>query len=311
MRFPVFAALLLAACAAAANALSASVSLAISARDGSDLTTKTLSVPKNSLAAPLVVGDDEALALSVSMDGGSKDDLVFAHFVHTEKKKVQTSFVLERASNGKLSLKLVRRTSVKADLTIHVSFHLSIAQDLAKKGAFIFNTIKSNPGVYTLSLLSTADTKATLKIGKVHFDISQMPEATILGASESFEPLPEIYHVFRKPEPMPNKNISYAFTALVVGAPWLLMIVSWFAMGVNVYGLFFTASNFIWGVAFLVSLAGSCAFFALYWYKLNLFQLFGYGSIVWSVLGLLGRQALIARASWRLREEKTKGAVSN
>ncbi|KAJ3093942.1 proteasome regulatory particle base subunit [Physocladia obscura] len=241
----------------------------------------------STIVKPITLGEDETLQLSFARSE-TDDDIVFAHFVHTQKKNVEASFVME-GSKGK--------------------YFISI--DVSKKNTFIYNQFKSNPGTYTVTFLSTRFQHDLIKVGSVDFAIREVPFVTVLGSTEVFAPQKEIFHVFRKQETMPNVLISYVFTGLVVAVPWIILLGSWNVLGANVSNLSETNTNFVWGVSFLASIAASCVFFLIYWYKLNLFELFGYGSVVWSVLGLLGRQALISHASLRLKAEKKGKAVNN
>ncbi|ORY41061.1 hypothetical protein BCR33DRAFT_767796 [Rhizoclosmatium globosum] len=264
------------------SALVASAALTTKAivigRDGGQVSSVSVKSPKT-LAKPVIVGEDELLALGVVSD--EENDVVFAHFAHTELKDVEASFPFE-AKGGKHELQL----------------------DFIKKNTFIYAQIKQHPGLYTVTLLSRA-TKESVKLGQVKFEFRATgPSYHVLGSTETFEPVNEIYHQFRQPEKMPPAIVSYAFAAAVVGAPWALLIILWSALKVNVSNISASGASLFWGPAFLLSLTASCVFFYVYWVQLNLFQLFGYGSVIWSVMGLLGRQALVARANVRLKEAK-------
>ncbi|KAI9348140.1 Oligosaccharyltransferase subunit Ribophorin II-domain-containing protein [Obelidium mucronatum] len=259
--------------------------LVVQGRDGGQIASVSVASPKT-LAKPVNVGEGEVLALSVS-ESDEKDNVLWAHFAHSTETDAEASFVFEGKGAGKYQLNL----------------------DVIKKNTFIYNKIKQHPGLYKLSVLSKSAPEGVL-IGSVNFDIRPLEPVHVLGSTESFAPVKEIYHVFRQAEKMPNALISYAFAAAVVFVPWALLLVLWSGLNVNVSNLSASSSNLFWGSAFLLSLTASCVFFYVYWVQLNLFQLFGYGSVIWSIMGFLGRQALVSRADARLLEEKKAKAAA-
>ncbi|KAJ3008605.1 UNVERIFIED_CONTAM: hypothetical protein HDU68_003019 [Siphonaria sp. JEL0065] len=239
-----------------------------------------VTAPKT-LAKPIVVTEHEVLSLGIVSDSkDAKDETLFAYFVHSTEKEVEASFAFESKGNGKYQLNL----------------------DFVKKNTFIYNKIKQHPGSYAFSVISQSE--GTVNVGAVAFDFRPLDPVQVLGSTESFEPVKEIFHVFRKDEKMPNVVVSLFFAGAVVVVPWALLVVLWADLKVNLKNLTVSSNNLIWGSAFLVALSASCAFFFVYWVQLNLFELFGYGSVIWSVLALLGRQALVSRADARLKAEK-------
>ncbi|KAJ3077310.1 coq1 putative hexaprenyl diphosphate synthase [Podochytrium sp. JEL0797] len=244
-------------------------------RDGVQVSSATTTLPK-SLSTTTRVGDEEILGLGIV---GASANQVFAHFRHSSLPTIEASFPVEGSTKKQLSI------------------------DLAKKSTFSYSTFRRFPGTYELSLVSLEFPEG-VRVGTVDFDVREVAEAAVLGSTEAFAAQKEIYHVFREQEKMPNAMISVVFAAAVVVVPWVMLIAMWTSIGANVSNLSASPSNQFWGPAFLLSLAASCAFFVVYWVQLNLFELFGYGSVVWSVMGLLGRQALVSRADARLKDEK-------
>ncbi|KAJ3087244.1 hypothetical protein HK100_008447, partial [Physocladia obscura] len=178
-----------------------SIKAVVTGRDGNQVSSTSAKTPSK-FTKPVNLGEDETLQLSFARSE-TDDDIVFAHFVHMQKKNVEASFVME-GSKGK--------------------YFISI--DVAKKNTFIYNQFKSNPGAYTVSFLSTRFQQDPIKVGTVDFEIRESPVVTVLGSTEVFAPQKEIFHVFRKEETMPNVLISYLFAGLVVAVPWILLLSS-------------------------------------------------------------------------------------
>ncbi|KAJ3012822.1 UNVERIFIED_CONTAM: proteasome regulatory particle base subunit, partial [Siphonaria sp. JEL0065] len=262
--------------------------LIVLGRDGNQISSVSVTAPKT-LAKPVIVSEHELLSLGIVSDSkNSKDEILFAYFVHTIEREVEASFAFESKGNGK--------------------YHLNL--DFVKKNTYIYNKIKQHPGSYAFSILSQSE--GTVNVGAVSFDFRSFEPVQVLGSTESFEPVKEIFHIFRQPEKMPNAVVSLFFAGAVVVVPWALLLVLWTGLKVNVKNLSVSRDNLIWGSAFLFALSASCAFFFVYWVQLNLFELFGYGSVVWSILAFLGRQALVSRADARLKAEKiVKGAAGS
>ncbi|TPX73106.1 dolichyl-diphosphooligosaccharide---protein glycotransferase [Chytriomyces confervae] len=250
--------------------------LVVLARDGTQVATASATAPE-SISKVLSVSEEQSLGVSVSGESLKKDAIVFAHFVHSTLEDVEVSLPLE-LKKGKHVLQM-------------------------KKGHAL-NQFKKHPGQYSVSIYSTESLEQVKNVGSVVFNLARLPEPHVIGSTESYEPLKEIFHIFRKPEKMPNVMISVVFAALVVVVPWALLVISWSALKVNVSNLSQSSSNLVWGGLFLASLAACSAFFVVYWVQLNLFQLMGYGSILWTVAAFFGRQALVTRAALRLKGKK-------
>ncbi|KAI8829677.1 Oligosaccharyltransferase subunit Ribophorin II-domain-containing protein [Chytriomyces cf. hyalinus JEL632] len=254
--------------------------LVVLARDGTQVATASATAPE-SISKVLSVSEEQSLGVSVSGESLKKDAIVFAHFVHSALEDVEVSLPLE-LKKGK-----------------HV-----LQMDFTQKKGHALNQFKKHPGQYSVSIYSTESLEQVKNVGSVVFNLAPLPEPHVIGSTESYEPLKEIFHIFRNPEKMPNVMISVVFAGLVVVVPWALLVISWSALKVNVSNLSQSSSNLVWGGLFLASLAACSAFFVVYWVQLNLFQLMGYGSILWTVAAFFGRQALVTRAALRLKGKK-------
>ncbi|KAI9100416.1 Dolichyl-diphosphooligosaccharide--protein glycosyltransferase subunit Swp1 [Phlyctochytrium arcticum] len=145
----------------------------------------------------------------------------------------------------------------------------------------------------------------TQDLGNVRFEIAEPPvpqsaKTTAGGASldEIFAAQPELHHTFRAPDKMPNKVLSLTFSLLVL-APWLLLLGSYIVLGANVKNVFSNSVLFLSGTTFMAALSVCVLLYYIYWVRLNLFQLLGYGSALGTVTAIVGRQALVARAALR------------
>lgn len=77
-------------------------------------------------------------------------------------------------------------------------------------------------------------------------------------------PKPEIVHMFRQPDKRPAKAVSLLFTALTA-APFLILLVLWAKIGVNLGNFSARAVPFHLGFGAILGL------FTLFWLKLDMF----------------------------------------
>lgn len=80
-------------------------------------------------------------------------------------------------------------------------------------------------------------------------------------------PRPEIIHQFRQPEKRPPRFVSDVFTALCA-APLLILFILWIKLGVNVSNFPFSLSS----IGFHLGFGSILSLFALFWYKLDMFE---------------------------------------
>ncbi|KAI8819115.1 Dolichyl-diphosphooligosaccharide--protein glycosyltransferase subunit Swp1 [Fimicolochytrium jonesii] len=115
------------------------------------------------------------------------------------------------------------------------------------------------------------------------------------SAWDIYRALPEIKHQFRPEEKHANPFLSSVFS-LAVLAPWVILLGLYISLSANISNLFANSLTFTFGTLFLASLGSVVALYYVYWLRLNLFQLLGYGSVLGLLTATLGRQALVARA---------------
>jgi len=102
-----------------------------------------------------------------------------------------------------------------------------------------------------------------------------------------FQPKPEITHLFREPEARPAQLVSSVFTLLCL-SPFLILIVLWFKLGVNI-------SNFTFSLAAIGFHVGLGSIFLLYVYfflELNMFETIKYLSIIGVATFIAGNSLL-------------------
>lgn len=114
---------------------------------------------------------------------------------------------------------------------------------------------------------------------------------SIVG-SGPFSALPEIEHMFRKPERRPPPVVAWVFTAACV-VPLLFLLISWISIGVNVRKLRFNLSN----IVFHLGLIGIFGLYYCYWRHLNMFTTLGYLAVLSVPTFLAGNAVLKAQAN--------------
>ncbi|KND03293.1 uncharacterized protein SPPG_02342 [Spizellomyces punctatus DAOM BR117] len=248
------------------------ITLKITGADGSDIRSETLTSPPR-ISKPLTLGSGSKLTLNVPVKDDKGKALSLQHlFLGARNDKTRDEKTLVCASKG---------TGV---------FTCELDQSTLDK---------LHPGPHTLTLYAgSVDTEPLAhKLGTAEFSIAG-PSTKGSSDWDVFQPLPEITHKFRPADKMPNKILSLTFSGLVL-APWLLLLGSYIVLGANFTNLFSSSVSFISGSAFMGSLSLCVLLYYVYWVKLNLFQLLGYGSLLGLITAILGRQALVARAAMR------------
>jgi len=110
----------------------------------------------------------------------------------------------------------------------------------------------------------------------------------------TYEPKPEIKHMFREPEPRPPMVVSNAFTALVL-VPIVLLLGLWAKIGIN-FGNFPCSLS---ALLFHVGLIGMFGVYGLFWLKLNMFEAFKWMAIPALITFLSGNRLLSHLAEQR------------
>ncbi|GFN95846.1 dolichyl-diphosphooligosaccharide--protein glycosyltransferase subunit 2 [Plakobranchus ocellatus] len=103
---------------------------------------------------------------------------------------------------------------------------------------------------------------------------------------------PEIKHKFNEPEKRPPASLSLAFTGLVL-APFLILIILWFRIGVNISDFPPTLS----AIGFHLCLGGIFVLYYFYWIQLNMFETLRYLGILAIPTFFFGNRLLSSIAS--------------
>ncbi|KAI6656572.1 Structural maintenance of chromosomes protein 4-like [Oopsacas minuta] len=172
--------------------------------------------------------------------------------------------------------------------------HYVITIDLSAVEKESFRLIS---GVYDFSMIMgdvLISNPTKWNIGTIEFTFHPKPPAP--EPEIYFEPLPEIHHQFKTPEPRPPAILSNIF-CIVVLSPWLILLVMWPQVGANIRNLF---SFGLSGMVFQISLFSIACLYCLYWWKLNMFQTLFYLSGLTLIAFLSGHRTLRNRAANRM-----------
>lgn len=172
--------------------------------------------------------------------------------------------------------------------------HYVIKIDLTETEKESFRLIS---GVYELTMIlgdALISNPTKWVLGNVDFTFHPKPPAP--EPEVHYEPLPEIHHQFRKPEPRPPAVLSNIFCAMVL-TPWLILLFMWPKVGVNIRNFF---SFGISGMVFQSSLFSIGGLYVLYWWQLNMFQTLFYLSGLSVIAFLSGHRTLRTRAANRM-----------
>ncbi|KAI8910668.1 Dolichyl-diphosphooligosaccharide--protein glycosyltransferase subunit Swp1 [Powellomyces hirtus] len=192
--------------------------------------------------------------------------------VYSHETKSETSFICPSKQNGQYACALdLKEASVQSSV---------------------------DPGQTTLKLYIASHDVIPVSYNVGDIELSFTAPQKEESVWDIFHPLPEIKHQFRADEKMPNQLLSSVFS-LGVLAPWLLLIGMYVSLSANVKNLFANSPSLTFGSVFIASLAAVMSLYYVYWLRLNLFQLLGYGSVIGVVTAVFGRQALVARAGLR------------
>ncbi|KAJ3046057.1 hypothetical protein HDV00_003806 [Rhizophlyctis rosea] len=240
---------------------------------------------------------DYPAKLSKSHTLGASDDLVLAVLIEDHNGKPTK---IRQVFLGMTSEETGREASFPLSVNADGAYDLT----LPLKATTTLEALSYQPGKYNLNLYVGSATHQPIaySFGTVTLDIRPDPK---FGKFEHdvFEPLPEITHQFRADEKMPPVVLSQTFVLLVL-TPWGLLALSWLQLGANITNLFATSSNLIFGSLFLGSLGSVLVLLYLYWLRLNIFQLLGFGAVLSLVTAVFGRQALVAHAAYRTKANK-------
>ncbi|KAI6179643.1 Dolichyl-diphosphooligosaccharide--protein glycosyltransferase subunit 2 [Aphelenchoides besseyi] len=110
----------------------------------------------------------------------------------------------------------------------------------------------------------------------------------------SYEPKPEIKHLFREPEKRPPGFIADIF-AIICAVPLLFLIVAWLRIGIN----FGNLPNVLWVLGFHASLTAVFGLYFVFWLRLNMFVTLKYLGIIVVSLFFFGHRLFRSLAAKR------------
>ena len=164
--------------------------------------------------------------------------------------------------------------------------------------------LKHSPGSYHLRAYAVgkdAQDSSFYDLGDMSLWFTAKKPSLASGQDMVFEKMPSIAHAFAQQEPQPPVILSWIFTGLILGL-WVPLGQFYYKQGANVSQLYVNRENTLWGSLFLGALGASVALLFAYWVKLNIFQFLGCASGLSVVTALLGRQALVYRSKYRLKQ---------
>jgi oligosaccharyltransferase complex subunit delta (ribophorin II) len=123
------------------------------------------------------------------------------------------------------------------------------------------------------------------------FSDSQQPSTSRL---DSYKAKPEIKHLFRVADKRPSTFISNVFTVMVL-LPFLLLLIMWIKIGVNVSNFPFSLS----AIGFHGGVAAIFGLYYLYWVQLNMFETLRYLGFIGIPTFLFGNRLLSSIAAKR------------
>jgi hypothetical protein len=155
------------------------------------------------------------------------------------------------------------------------------------------------PGNYPLKLYAFGTKRKKdiyMDIGNIEVDFFYAEKQNNAEKEESFEPLPEIKHIFKPAKVLPPVALPISFSVLVL-LPWVVLIFGWKSIGINWsnFPSIFSV-QFLFSSAFLVNLGGVIFIYFLYWTRLNVFEAFSLLTPSCLLLAFLGRQCLTEMA---------------
>ncbi|KAJ3089162.1 proteasome regulatory particle base subunit [Quaeritorhiza haematococci] len=259
------------------------VKLSVLGPDGKVKASEVINQPSTLTSVPSAnVQDTVSISLS-TVDAKTKAPVnVRQVFLGVRYKQLEPTFVFQRdaGKDGKYALELDIKSQAFQD------------------------ALKGQPGNYSMTIYAAGPDVATpvaYQLGTAAFVFPENLDAGRVASEDpTYSKMPEIHHVFRDAEKMPPSWLSLIFSGLVL-APWLLLLGLWASNGANISNLFASSSLLVFGSAFSACLVAVIGLFYLYWTRLNLFQLLGYGSVLSVVTSIIGRQALVARAALKTK----------
>lgn len=219
-------------------------------------------------------------ALKLSSGGVFNAQQVFVRFVNTASGQ-EIFFVAEPVSRG--------------DSTYR--FELDVA---SKSGEFGHTSATYTCELIIGDALLENSHHVALFDASIKFSPLETPVQPI-SHDEEYARRPEIEHLFRQPEKRPPAAVSTAFIALVC-SPWLVLIVLWSRVGVNLRNLRLDLNT----LGFILSLGGVFTLYFFFWLRLNMFDTLKYLLVLSVPLFVCGNRMLRNLAALRNRPDGEK-----
>lgn len=223
------------------------------------------------------------------------------------------STVLNADHQQKILLKtLLVDASTDKPITVHQAFVLLVNKDTKEEIIFVAEQDSSKAykfdldvgargadfghrsGAYILELLvgdASLSNSFRWPVANLELKFNQEPIARS-EKNTTRVPRPEIVHQFRQPENRPPRFVSDIFSGLCA-APLLILFILWAKLGVNVSNFSFSLSAILFHLGF----GSILSLFALFWYKLNMFETLRYLAPLAIITFLFGHRLLRSIAS--------------
>lgn len=223
-----------------------SLEIGVGETDSSSFNKQTVSFP-NKLSTVINADHQQKILLKTLLVDASTDKPITVHqafvLLSNKQTKEEIIFVAEQDSTK----------AYKFDL------------DVGARGA----DFGHRSGAYALELLvgdASLSNSFRWAVADLELKFNQEPAARS-DKNNTRVPRPEIAHQFREPEKRPPRFVSDVFTALCA-APLLVLFILWAKLGVNVSNFPFSLSS----IGFHLGFGSILGLFALFWYKLNMFE---------------------------------------
>lgn len=203
--------------------------------------------PYASLQEQISVDNQQRITLKVTLADKVTNKLLSVHqvFLRFSEKTEEIIFVAEQDASKSYKFDI--------DIGAHGS-NFGYRSGLYAAELLIGDFLISNPFVW--------------KFGTVNLSFNKDLEQVV---KEETHILPEIHHQFRQPEKRPPQVVSSLFTVLCL-LPFLILFYIWYKIGLGISNLQISISALI----FHICIGSVFGMYALFWYRLNIFETLKY-----------------------------------
>lgn len=222
-----------------------------------------------------------------------------------ESQSLRAKFAVKAKGGSaiKVHQAFLRFTNVASKAEVHFVVPYS-AGSYALSLSFSENaeSFGANSGKYKLALIVgdvTVSPSIEWELGTVGIEFHKSVET---GEVESlYAPKAELKHTFRVPEARPPSIVSLVFAA-ATAAPVLILLALWIPIGANISGFPFSQPM---ALVFHGTLGAILVLYALYWLRLNIFDVLTYLTPLLVLLTFSGRATLLTLAKNRAKADKS------